>query len=100
MQLSNQSNGSCLIAFRCGPDQENLSTLCMSTSDAVQQWLRDEGYICHCSVPLCKSNHKRQPYVRFHGFPTELSITKKWIKNFKIKQGSSFVCSWHFSESD
>ncbi|XP_062324513.1 THAP domain-containing protein 6-like [Osmerus eperlanus] len=63
---------------------------------------------CHCSVPLCKSNKQRQPYLSFHGFPTELSLRKKWIKavrrdegpNFKIKQGSTFVCSRHFSESD
>ncbi|XP_048111690.1 THAP domain-containing protein 6 isoform X2 [Alosa alosa] len=63
---------------------------------------------CHCSVPLCTSNKQRQPYLSFHGFPTELSLRKKWIKavrrdegpNFKIKQGSTFVCSRHFSESD
>lgn len=63
---------------------------------------------CHCSVPLCKSNKQRQPYLSFHWFPTELSLRKKWIKavrrdegpNFKIKQGSTFVCSQHFSESD
>jgi len=56
---------------------------------------------CHCSVPLCKSNQQRQAYLSFHGFPTELSIRKKCIKavrqdespNFKIKQGSAFVCS-------
>ncbi|XP_041954163.1 uncharacterized protein LOC121713545 [Alosa sapidissima] len=63
---------------------------------------------CHCSVPLCTSNKQRQPYLSFHGFPTELSLRKKWIKavrrdegpNFKIKQGSTFVCSRYFSESD
>ncbi|KAL1007702.1 hypothetical protein UPYG_G00090420 [Umbra pygmaea] len=63
---------------------------------------------CHCSVPLCKSNKQRQPYLSFHGFPTELTQRKKWIKavrrdegpNFNIKQGSTFVCSRHFNESD
>ncbi|KAK0136696.1 THAP domain-containing protein 2 [Merluccius polli] len=63
---------------------------------------------CHCSVPLCQSNKQRQPYLSFHGFPTEVSLRKKWIKavrrdegpNFKIKQGSTFVCSRHFEESD
>ena len=63
---------------------------------------------CHCSVPLCTSNKQHQPYLSFHGFPTEMSLRKKWIQavrrdegpNFKIKQGSTFVCSRHFSESD
>ncbi|XP_055069806.1 uncharacterized protein [Misgurnus anguillicaudatus] len=63
---------------------------------------------CHCSVPFCKSNKQRQPYLSFHGFPTELSLRKKWIRavrrdegaNFKIKQGSTFVCSRHFCDSD
>ncbi|XP_056441490.1 uncharacterized protein LOC130378925 [Gadus chalcogrammus] len=63
---------------------------------------------CHCSVPLCASNKQRQPYLHFHGFPTDTSLRKKWIQavrrdegpNFKIKLGSTFVCSRHFSDSD
>ncbi|XP_055008740.1 uncharacterized protein LOC110154471 [Boleophthalmus pectinirostris] len=63
---------------------------------------------CHCSVPLCFSNKQRQPYLSFHGFPTEPCIRKRWVTairrdegpSFKIKQGSTFVCSRHFNESD
>ncbi len=63
---------------------------------------------CHCSVPLCKSNKKRQPYLSFHGFPSDLTDRKKWIKairreegrDFKILRGSTFVCSRHFKEAD
>ncbi|XP_063052544.1 uncharacterized protein LOC134447152 isoform X1 [Engraulis encrasicolus] len=63
---------------------------------------------CHCSVPLCSSNKQRQPYLRFHGFPTDQVVRKMWItaikrdegETFKIKQGSTYVCSRHFHESD
>ena len=63
---------------------------------------------CHCSVPVCTSNKQRQPYLSFHGFPTEPNLRKKWIQavrrdegpNFNISKGSTFVCSRHFSDTD
>ncbi|XP_034537484.1 uncharacterized protein LOC117811358 [Notolabrus celidotus] len=63
---------------------------------------------CHCSVPLCTSSKRKQPYLSFHGFPRDTIEQKKWIQairreesnDFKILRGSTFVCSRHFNESD
>ena len=61
---------------------------------------------CHCSIPLGTSSKQRQPHLSFHRFPTELSLRQKWIQavrrdegpNFKMKQGSTFVCSRYYTE--
>lgn len=63
---------------------------------------------CHCSVPQCKTNKQRQPYLTFHGFPGDRNERKKWFEairrdegqNLTILRGSTFVCSLHFSEGD
>ncbi len=63
---------------------------------------------CHCCVPLCKMNKQRQPYLSFHGFPSDRAERKKWVQairrdegpDFTILRGSTFVCSLHFNEAD
>lgn len=63
---------------------------------------------CHCGVPHCKTNKQRQPYLSFHGFPSDITERKKWVQairrdegqDFTILRGSTFVCSRHFNEAD
>ncbi|KAI3355224.1 hypothetical protein L3Q82_018087 [Scortum barcoo] len=63
---------------------------------------------CYCSVPLCKTNKQRQPYLSFHGFPSDTAERKKWVRavrrvegpDFNVLRGSTFVCSLHFRETD
>ncbi|XDV17038.1 hypothetical protein PO909_016489 [Leuciscus waleckii] len=63
---------------------------------------------CYCSVPYCKNNKQRQPYLSFHGFPSDKCLRKKWIHairrvegpKFTILRGSTFVCSRHFISDD
>ncbi|XP_005162657.1 uncharacterized protein si:ch211-69l10.4 [Danio rerio] len=63
---------------------------------------------CHCSVPYCSSNKRRQPYLSFHAFPSCKYDRKKWVHvirrdeslTFNILRGSTYVCSRHFIEAD
>ncbi|XP_067465889.1 uncharacterized protein [Thunnus thynnus] len=63
---------------------------------------------CHCCVPHCQANKQRQPYLSFHGFPSDIIERKKWVQairrdegpDFTILRGSTFVCSRHFNQVD
>lgn len=61
-----------------------------------------------CSVPVCTCSAKKQPYLSFHSFPVNGEVRRKWIQairrdegpNFRIKKGSTYVCSRHFTSDD
>ncbi|XP_014823234.1 PREDICTED: uncharacterized protein LOC106903763 [Poecilia mexicana] len=63
---------------------------------------------CFCSVPHCSSGARKQPYLSYHGFPTDPDQRKQWIQairreegpDFCIKRGSTYVCSRHFTLED
>lgn len=73
----------------------------------------------YCSVPGCKSMHKKNPELHFHQFPAKgkykaqielasgqkaelVDCHKVWVKNLKIGKPVSkymMVCSRHFEET-
>ncbi|XP_013881477.1 uncharacterized protein LOC106530414 [Austrofundulus limnaeus] len=63
---------------------------------------------CFCSVPSCSCGARKQPYLSFHAFPTDPDQRRRWVQairrdegpDFRIKAGSTFVCSRHFTADD
>lgn len=64
----------------------------------------------NCCVPLCSTNAKKNPAIRYHEFPSDSQRREAWLKNIS-RQGSckgskwepndrSLVCSLHFTEDD
>uniref|UniRef100_A0A1E1X262 Putative tick transposon n=1 Tax=Amblyomma aureolatum TaxID=187763 RepID=A0A1E1X262_9ACAR len=65
----------------------------------------------NCCVPLCATNARKDPTVKYHEFPCELQRREAWLKNISRQglsgKGSkwepsdrSLVCSLHFTEND
>ncbi|XP_024858190.1 uncharacterized protein LOC112449844 [Kryptolebias marmoratus] len=63
---------------------------------------------CFCSVPGCSCGARKQPYLSYHAFPTDPDQKRQWVQairrdegpDFRIKPGSTFVCSRHFMQED
>ncbi|KAI4874407.1 hypothetical protein NFI96_028040, partial [Prochilodus magdalenae] len=61
-----------------------------------------------CSVPRCSNSKQKQPYLSFHGFPSDGEQKKKWVRairrdegvKFVIRRESTFVCSRQFTAAD
>ncbi|XP_074528931.1 uncharacterized protein LOC141792065 [Halichoeres trimaculatus] len=62
----------------------------------------------YCSVPHCFSYGLKQPYLNFHSFPKNEEVRQTWVQairreegpSFVIKEGSTHVCSLHFTPAD
>lgn len=57
----------------------------------------------YCSASFCSNNSKKSPDLKFHRFPTNLEIQRKWWEfcqrgEKRVKTG--YICSEHFQESD
>lgn len=61
-------------------------------------------------MPLCSTNAKKNPGIRYHEFPSDLRRREAWLRNIS-RQGEckgskwepndrSLVCSLHFTEED
>ncbi|XP_049520350.1 uncharacterized protein LOC119445244 isoform X1 [Dermacentor silvarum] len=65
----------------------------------------------NCCVPLCTTNARKYPLIRYHEFPCDVERRKAWIKNIS-RQGTSgkgsiwepsdrsLVCALHFTDGD
>ncbi|KAG7264857.1 hypothetical protein CRUP_035429 [Coryphaenoides rupestris] len=63
-----------------------------------------------CSVPGCSCGKQKQPYLSFHGFPSDPTKRLRWTAaigrdrhrdpSFTARRGSAHVCSRHFAPEE
>lgn len=58
---------------------------------------------CNCCVPQCNSVNNKNRNLKFHQFPKDVMLKKKWViatKSGKKPSKYAKVCSKHFKLSD
>ncbi|XP_065291816.2 THAP domain-containing protein 11-like [Dermacentor albipictus] len=65
----------------------------------------------NCCVPLCGTNSRKDPHIRYHEFPCDAKRREAWLRNIS-REGAggkgtkwqptdrSLVCALHFTEQD